>query len=85
LNLYFASRRTGGLRPVRAFVAPAVAAAAMVAVAVTVPLPAIPAAVVSLLIYAVVLAGIELALHRDDLQAYARALPAPLRLKLALR
>jgi O-antigen/teichoic acid export membrane protein len=85
LNLHFASRRTGGLRVVRAFCAPAVAAAAMVAVAVTVPLPAIPAGAIALAVYGLVLAGIELALHRDDLRAYARALPAPLRLKLALR
>ena len=85
LNVHFASRRTGGLRPVRALGAPAVAGLAMVTVALTLPLPAIAAAAISLAVYGLVLAGIELALHREDLRAYARALPAPLRLRLAPR
>jgi O-antigen/teichoic acid export membrane protein len=85
LNVHFASRRTGGLRPVRALGAPAVAGLAMVGVALTLPLPALAAAAISLAVYGIVLGGIELALHRDDLRTYARALPAPLRLRLAPR
>jgi O-antigen/teichoic acid export membrane protein len=72
-----AAKRAGGLKPLRAFTAPVLAGAALVAVAVLVPLPAIPAGALALLAYAAVWAAIELSLHRDDVNSYLRALPLP--------
>jgi O-antigen/teichoic acid export membrane protein len=82
-----ASRRAGGLQAGRAFAGPALAAAALLAVALLVPLPALPAGALALLAYAGVLAAVELGAHRDDVDAYLRALPVPLpaRLRLASR
>lgn len=84
LNVWQASRRTGGLNTRRAFAGPMVAGIAMAAVALTLPIGAVPAGAAALIVYAAVLATLEIIIHRDDVRAYVRALPAPLRVKLAL-
>lgn len=70
-----AAKRAGGLQPFRAFTAPVLAGAVLVAVALLTPLPAIPAGALALIAYAIVWAAIELTLHREDVNAYLRALP----------
>jgi O-antigen/teichoic acid export membrane protein len=84
LNLRQATLRTGEFAAARAFGAPLLAGVAMAAVALALPVPAIPAAAVSLLVYAAVLAAAEWSWRRDDVRSYLRALPAPLRLRLRL-
>ncbi len=73
-NVREAYRAVG--RPVgwTGFAGPVVAGAAMVAVALAVPLPAVPAAVLALAAYAATLAAVELAFHRDDVAVFAGAL-----------
>jgi O-antigen/teichoic acid export membrane protein len=73
LNTREAHRCTG--RPIAwwAFAGPAAAGAAMVAVALAVPLPALPAAVLSLLVYTAVLLAFEHAFHRDDVDVFTQA------------
>jgi O-antigen/teichoic acid export membrane protein len=75
LNVRQARRRTGPFAVTRAFAGPAVAGAATAALALTLPVPAIPAAIVSVLVYGIVLAAIEWLWHRDDVRSYLRALP----------
>lgn len=70
-----AAKRAGGLDARRAFTAPVLGGAALVAVALLTPLPAIPAALLALLAYAAVWAAFELGLHREDVLVYLRALP----------
>lgn len=79
LSITFAARRAGGLAPVRAFGGVALAGAALAAVALLAPLPALVAAVLALLAYAGVLAAYELALHREDVRTYLNALPSRFR------
>ncbi len=74
-----AAKLAGGLDYRRAFTGPLLAGAALVAVALVLPLPAIPVAILALLAYAAVLGAIELGLHRDDVRAYVNALPLPSR------
>lgn len=78
LTILFASRRAGGLAPVRAFAGPLVAGAALTAVALLVPLAPVFAGALALIAYAAVLAAIELKLHPDDVSTYANALPGRL-------
>jgi len=75
LTVSAAAKRVGGLNLARAFSGPVVAGAALVAVALLVPLPAIPAGVLALLAYAGVLIGFEYTVHREDFMTYLRALP----------
>ncbi len=85
LNIRNASRRTSGLNAVRAFSGPILAGAAMAAVAVALPIPAIPAGIIAVAVFYALLAVFELTLHRDDVRSYVRALPAPLRVRFAVR
>src|SRR6478735_10262343 len=75
LTVSAASKRAGGLSVPRAFGGPIVAGAALVAVALLVPLPAIPAGALALIAYAGVLIAFEWAFHREDVQSYLSALP----------
>lgn len=85
LATWQASRRTGGLWPVRAFAGPLLAASAMALVALLVPLPAIPSGGLALLVYAAVFAAFEYGVFRDDIGSYLRALPRLGRIRLAER
>jgi hypothetical protein len=67
--------RAGGLALVRAFGATAAGGVALVAVAQGVPLPAVPAGIVSVVAYVGVLGLVEFAAHRADVFSYVRALP----------
>lgn len=84
-TVWLSSRRAGGLQLGRAFAGPVLAGTAMLALALTLPMPAIPAAALSLLAYAAVLAAVEFGAHRDDVRTYGRALPTRVRALLALR
>jgi O-antigen/teichoic acid export membrane protein len=75
LTVSAASKRAGGLSVTRAFSGPVVAGAALVAVALLVPLPAIPAGALALIAYAGVLIAFEWSLHREDVLSYVNALP----------
>jgi O-antigen/teichoic acid export membrane protein len=84
-TVWLSSRRTGGLPLARAFAGPALAGVALVVAALALPLPPVPAAALALIAYGGVLAAVELGVHRDDVRSYGRALPAPVRARLALR
>jgi O-antigen/teichoic acid export membrane protein len=84
LNIRNAGRRTSGLDVARSFTGPLLAGAGMAFVGFALPLPAIPAGVLAVLVFYAALAAFELAFNRDDVRSYLRALPAAVRLRLGL-
>jgi O-antigen/teichoic acid export membrane protein len=74
-SVWLAGRRVGGVRFWRSFAAPVLASVAMTLSALAVPSPLIPAAVLSLVVYALALLGAQRLLFPDDYDVFVGLVP----------